>query len=63
MGAKSEYVLDLFGRKEMFYLTKHSTHFIYSCMVSDMVKNHLYGVISIKPYGVITIKTPWFSLY
>ena len=32
MGAKSEYVLDLFGRKEMFYLTKHSTHFIYSYM-------------------------------
>ena len=26
--------------KEMFYLTMHSTHFIYSYMVSDMVKDH-----------------------
>ena len=28
------------GKKEMFYLTMHSTHFIYSYMASDMVKNH-----------------------
>ena len=28
------------GRKEMFYLTMHSTHFIYGYMASDMVKNH-----------------------
>ena len=28
------------GRKEMFYLTIHSTHFIYGYMVSDMVKDH-----------------------
>ena len=28
------------GRKEMFYLTTHSTHFIYGYMASDMVKNH-----------------------
>ena len=28
------------GRKEMFYLTTHSTHFIYGYMVSDMVKYH-----------------------
>ena len=27
-------------RKEMFYLTTHSTHFIYSYMASDMVKDH-----------------------
>ena len=27
-------------RKEMFYLTMLSTHFIYSYMVSDMVKDH-----------------------
>ena len=26
------------GRKEMFYLMMHSTHFIYGYMVSDMVK-------------------------
>ena len=26
------------GRKEMFYLTMHSTHFIYGYMASDMVK-------------------------
>ena len=24
------------GRKEMFYLTTHSTHFIYSYMASDI---------------------------
>ena len=28
------------GRKEMFYLTMHSTHFSYGYMVSDMVKDH-----------------------
>ena len=28
------------GRKEMFYLTTHSTHFIFGYMASDMVKNH-----------------------
>ena len=28
------------GRKEMFYLTTHSTHFIYVYMASDMVKDH-----------------------
>ena len=28
------------GRKEMFYLMTHSTHFIYSYMASDMVKDH-----------------------
>ena len=25
-------------RKEMFYLTTHSTHFIYGCMASDIWK-------------------------
>ena len=32
------YVIDvcLEGRKEMFYLTMHSTHFIYGFMVSHM---------------------------
>ena len=29
---------DLEGRKEMFYLTTHSTHFIYSYMASDIYK-------------------------
>ena len=28
------------NRKEMFYLTTHSTHFIYGYMASDMVKDH-----------------------
>ena len=28
------------GRKEMFYLMTHSTHFIYGYMASDMVKDH-----------------------
>ena len=32
---------DIEGRKEMFYLTTHSTHFIYGYMTSDiMVKDH-----------------------
>ena len=28
------------GEREMFYLTTHSTHFIYGYMASDMVKDH-----------------------
>ena len=27
-------------KKEMFYLTTHSTHYIYGYMASDMVKDH-----------------------
>ena len=30
----------VFGGTEMFYLTTHSTHFIYGYMASDMVKDH-----------------------
>ena len=30
---------DVEGRKDMFYLTTHSTHFIYNYMASDMVKD------------------------
>ena len=30
------YINMLKGRKEMFYLTMHSTHFIYSYMASDI---------------------------
>ena len=31
----------VYGRKEeMFYLTTHSSQFIYGYMASDMVKNH-----------------------
>ena len=57
------------GRKEMFYLMMHSTHFIYGYMVSHMVKDHsnserenlllpLHGLlflISIKCYFICTI--------
>ena len=28
------------GRKDMFYLTMHSTHLIYGYMASDIVKDH-----------------------
>ena len=28
------------GWKEMFYITTHSTHYIYGYMVSDMVEDH-----------------------
>ena len=31
-----EHWLEQEGRKEMFYLTTHSTHFIYGYMVSDI---------------------------
>ena len=31
------------GWKEMFYLTMHSTHFIYSYIASDMVKDYSNG--------------------
>ena len=30
------YAIDFKGRKEMFYLTTHSTHFIYGYMASDI---------------------------
>ena len=30
------HISDKEGRKEMFYLTTHSTHFIYGYMVSDI---------------------------
>ena len=32
--------LEMLRKEEMFYLTTHSTHFIYGYMVSDMVKDH-----------------------
>ena len=31
--------------EEMFYVTMHSTHFIYSYMVSDMVKQHIWFTV------------------
>ena len=36
--ALNTFYLRLYGRKEMFYLTTHSTHFIYGYMASDMWK-------------------------
>ena len=38
--ALNTFYLRLYGRKEMFYLMTHSTHFIYGYMASDMVKDH-----------------------
>ena len=35
-----KYHADSEGRKEMFYLTMHSAHFIDGCIHSDMVKDH-----------------------
>ena len=35
-------ICELEGRK-LFYLTTHSTHFIYGYMVSDMVNDHPDG--------------------
>ena len=38
-------------RKEMFYLTMHSTHYIYGYMASDtMVKDHSDSEIVLKEY-------------
>ena len=34
--ALNTFYLRLYGRKEMFYLTTHSTHFIYGYMASDI---------------------------
>ena len=36
------------GRKEMFYLTTHSTHFIYGYMASDIIiiKYHSDTILS-----------------
>ena len=38
--ALNTFYLQLYGRKERFYLTTHSTHFTYGYMASDMVKDH-----------------------
>ena len=38
------------GRKEMFYLTKHSTHFIYGYM--DGRKYFIYDTFYLRLYGV-----------
>ena len=48
------------GWKETFYLTTHSTHFIYGYMASDMVKDHsdthrLLFPISSKGYFICII--------
>ena len=54
-----EAVTTIEGRKEMFYLTTHSTHFIYGYMASDMVKDHSDSEkgnpISSKGYFICTI--------
>ena len=39
--ALNTFYLQLYGRKEMFYLIMHSTHFIYIYMVSDNGKGPL----------------------
>ena len=43
------------GRKEMFYLTAHSTHFTYGYMASDMVKDHSDSVREnpLPPHGLL----------
>ena len=42
------------GRKEMFYLTKHSTHFICGYVASDLVKEHGIRLkTSLLPYGLL----------
>ena len=43
------------GRKEMFYLTMHSTHFIYG--VRHMVKDHSHSEIGnpLPPHGLLLL--------
>ena len=45
----------IWKRKEMFYLTTHSTHFIYGYMASDMVKDHSHSerVNPLPPHGLL----------
>ena len=42
------------GRKEMFYLTTHSTHFIYGYMVLDgnVLFNDVFNTFYLRLYGV-----------
>ena len=44
-----------FRKKEIFYLTMHSTHFIYGYMASDMVKDHSDSERGnpLPPFGVL----------
>ena len=54
------------GRKEMFYLTTHSTHFIYGYMASDMVNDHSdseKGKPLPPPSLLFPIKQQGFFLY
>ena len=43
------------GRKEMFYLTTHSAHFICGYMASDMVKDHSDSEREnlLSPHGIL----------
>ena len=43
------------GRKEMFYLTTHSIHFIYGYMASDMIKDHSESERGnpLPPHGIL----------
>ena len=54
-GEVSMYVPGFEGKKEMFYLTTHSTHFIYGYMASHMVKDHLYSERGnpLPPHGLL----------
>ena len=36
------------GRKEVFYLTTHSTHFIYGHMASDAQDIHIHGYLQLE---------------
>ena len=51
--------------REMLYLTTHSTHFIYSYMVSDMVKDHSDSekVNTLPPHRLLLSITARVLLY
>ena len=49
--ALNRYYLRIYGRKEMFYLTTHSTHFIYSYMEGNVLFNDALNTFYLQLYG------------
>ena len=47
------------GRKEMFYLMMHATHFIYHYMASNMVKDHSHS----ESYNKINILVGGWAMH
>ena len=48
---RNECSVKLIGRKDMFYLTTHSTHFIYSYMEGNVLFNDAINTFYLRLYG------------